>query len=59
MVKKQQKKRFITKILKLYENNKYSNGMTKPLPTSCKKDNDDLNWKTFNVLLEKGKKNFV
>ena len=27
--------------------------MTKALPTCCIKDNDDLSWKTFNVLLEK------
>ena len=26
--------------------------MTKALPTCCIKDNDDLSWKTFNVLLE-------
>ena len=27
--------------------------MTKPLPTGCIKDNNDLSWKTFNILLEK------
>ena len=47
------KKRVITKILKLDENNQYGNGMTKPLPTGCIKDNDDISWKTFNFLLEK------
>ena len=35
------KKRVITKILKLDENNKYGHGMTKPLPTGCIKDNED------------------
>ena len=33
-----QKKRVITKILKLDENNQYGSGMTKPLPTGCIKD---------------------
>ena len=46
------KKRVITKILKLDENYQYSNGMTKPLPTGCIKDSDDISWKTFNFLLE-------
>ena len=46
------KKRIITQILKLDENNQYSNGMTKPLPTGCIKDSDDISWKTFNFLLE-------
>ena len=27
--------------------------MTKPWPTGCIKDNNDLSWKTFNILLEK------
>ena len=27
--------------------------MTKPLPTGCIKDNNDLSWKTFNTFLEK------
>ena len=26
--------------------------MTKPLPTGCIKDSDDISWKTFNFLLE-------
>ena len=26
--------------------------MTKPLPTGCIKDNDDIPWETFNILLE-------
>ena len=51
--KKAQKKRVITKILKLDENNQYGNGMTKPLPIGCIKDGNDLSWETFNILLEK------
>ena len=46
------KKRVITKILKLDENNQYGNAMTKPLPTGCIKDDKDISWKTFNFLLE-------
>ena len=46
------KKRVITKILKLDENNQYGNGMTKPLPPGCIKDSDNICWKTFNFLLE-------
>ena len=46
------KKRVITKILKLDENNQYGNGMTKPLPTGSIKDNDNISWETFNFLLE-------
>ena len=46
------KKRIITQILKLDENNQYGHGMTKPLPTGCIKDNDDITWETFNFLLE-------
>ena len=26
--------------------------MTKPSPTGCIKDSDDISWKTFNFLLE-------
>ena len=44
--KKAQKKRVITKILKLDENNQYGNGMTKPLPTGCIKDDSDVSWET-------------
>ena len=47
------KKRVITKILKLDENNQCGNGMTKPLPTGCIKDDSDISWETFNFLLEK------
>ena len=46
------KKRVITKILKLDENNQYGHGMTKSLPTGCIKDNSDLSWKSFSLLLE-------
>ena len=46
------KKRVVTKILKLDENNQYGHGMTKPLSTGCIKDNDDISWETFNILLE-------
>ena len=46
------KKRVITKILKLDENNQYGNRMTKPLPTGCIKDNNDISLETFNFLLE-------
>ena len=51
MNNKKVKKRVITKILKLDENNQYGNGMTKPLPTGFIRDNDDISWKTFNFLL--------
>ena len=49
---KAQKKRVISKILKLDENNQYGNGMTKPLPTGCIKDDSDISWATFNFLIE-------
>ena len=52
MNNKKTKKRVITNILKLDENNHYVHGMTKPLPTGCIKDNDDISWKTFKFLLE-------
>ena len=45
-------KRVISKILKLDENNQYGHAMTKPLPTGCIKNDPDLSWKTFNLLLE-------
>ena len=38
--------------MKLDENNHYGNGMTKPLPTGCIKDSNDICWETFNCLLE-------
>ena len=40
-MKKYSKKRVITKILKLDENNQYGFGMTKPLLTGCIKQNLD------------------
>ena len=49
---KRQKKRVITKILKLDEKNQYGHGMTKPSPTGYIKDNTDISWETFNFLLE-------
>ena len=45
-------KRVISKILKLDENNQYGHAMTKPLPTGCIKNDTDLSWRTFNLLLE-------
>ena len=47
-----EKKRVISKILKLDENNQYGHAMTKPLPTGCIKNNSDISWETFNLLLE-------
>ena len=44
--------RIITKILKLDENNQYGHGMTKPLPTGCIKNDPDLSFEKFNLLLE-------
>ena len=51
--KKATKKRGFKKILKFDENNQYGHGMTKPLPTGCIKDSNDISWETFNTLLEK------
>ena len=39
--------------MKLDENNQYGYGMTKPLPTGCIKENLDVSWRTFNLLLKK------
>ena len=39
--------------MKLDENNQCGNGMTKPLPIGCIKDDSDISWETFNFLLEK------
>ena len=49
---KAEKKRVISKIFKLDENNQYGNGMTEPLPTGCIKDEFDISWETFNFLQE-------
>ena len=46
-------KRVIMKILKLDENNQYGYSMTKPLPTGCIKQDPDIIWRTFNLLLER------
>ena len=51
--RKAEKKRVLTKILKLDENNQYGYGNTKPLPTGFIKDDSDISWETFNLLLEK------
>ena len=40
--KKHEKKRVVTKILKLDENNQYGYSMTKPLPTGCTKENKNF-----------------
>ena len=50
--KKFKKKRVISKILKLDENNQYGFAMTKPMPTGCIKENNSPSWLTFNLLLE-------
>ena len=42
----------MSKILILDENNQYGYTMTKPMPTGCTKNNSDINWRTFNHLLE-------
>ena len=47
-----ERKRVITKILKLDENNQYGHGMTKSLGTGCIKDNSDISFHTLNKLLE-------
>ena len=51
--KKLKKERVISKTFTLDENNQYGNGMTKPLPTGCIKDDFDISWETFNFLLER------
>ena len=52
MKKSIQKKRVITKILKLDENNQYGFGMEKPLPTGFIKQNLDTSWRTVNFILQ-------
>ena len=47
------KKRVITKIIKLDENNQYGFAMTRPMPTGCIKQNNSPTWLEFNLLLEK------
>ena len=46
------KKRVISKIVKLDENNQYGFAMTKPMPTGCIKENNSPSWLKFNLLLE-------
>ena len=38
------KKRIISKIVKLDENNQYGYAMTKPMPTGCIKENNSPSW---------------
>ena len=52
--KHEKKKRVITKILKLDENNQYGYFMTKTLPTACTKENKNFSWVDFNILIESG-----
>ena len=49
--KKEKKRRVITKILKVDENNQYGNPMSKLLPTGCIKDDKAILWETLNFLL--------
>ena len=44
--------RVISKILKIDENNQYNFAMTKPMPTGCIQVDEDITWRTFNLLLE-------
>ena len=46
------KKRIISKIVKLDENNQYGFAMTRPMPTGCIKENNSPSWLKFNLLLE-------
>ena len=50
--KEKVKKKVITKILKLDENNQYGYGMTKLFPTCCIKDESNTSWETLIFLLE-------
>ena len=50
--KEYSKKRVITKISKLDENNQYGFGMIKPLPTGYIKQNLDTSCRNFNFLLQ-------
>ena len=40
-------------MLKLDKNNQYRYSMTKPLPTGCIKQDLDITWRTFNLLLKR------
>ena len=46
------KKRVISKIVKLDENNQYGYALTKPMPTGCIKEKNSPSWLKFNLLLE-------
>ena len=50
--RKPEKRRVITKILKLDESNQYGFAMTKSLPTGCIKEYPSPSWLKFNFLLE-------
>ena len=50
--KKPEKKRVITKILKLDENNQHRFAMAKPMSTGCIKEYPSPSWLKFNILLE-------
>lgn len=51
-IKLDAEKKIISSILKLGENNQYSCTMTKPLPTSCNKQQKKVpTWKEFNLML--------
>ena len=50
--KKHEKKRVVTKILKLDGNNQYGYSMTEPLPTGYIKENKNFSWVDFNILIE-------
>ena len=50
--KKHEKKRVLTKILKLDENNQYGYSVKKTLPTGCIKENKNFSWVDFNISIE-------
>ena len=47
-----EKRRIISKILKLDENNRYGFAMTKPIPAGCIKEHPSSSWKKNNLLIE-------
>ena len=52
-IKLDAEKKIISSILKLGENNQYNYPMTKPLPTSCNKQQKKVpTWKEFNLMLQ-------
>ena len=50
--KRYHKRRIISKILKMDENNQYGFAMTKPMPTGCIKEHPAPSWLKFNLLLK-------